>query len=64
MAKYEIDMEKLKGLLQKETPIAQITTDMGFSKEVRPYIYNAIKKLQKGGYNIVKVKPGVFKLVN
>lgn len=63
MVKHEIDVEKLKELLQKETPIAQIVKDMGFTKEVRPYIYNAIKKLQKGGCNITKVKPGVFKLV-
>jgi len=61
-AKYTFDPEKLKEVLRKETPVAQIVKEFGYDKEARPALYIAIKRLAKTA-KVEKVKPGVFKLV-
>lgn len=62
MAKFQIDLEKLKEVLRKETSVTEIVKNMELPKEAKPYVFNAIKVLQKQGVNIIKVKPGVYNI--
>jgi hypothetical protein len=59
--KFKVDLEALKKQLSKEIAVTQILENLSLPKEAKPYIFNAIKRLQKKGVNIVKVKPGVYK---
>lgn len=60
VAKYSVDMAKLTAALKKETSVTDVAKQMGFPPEAKPYVYNAIKRM---GDTVVKVKPGVYKLV-
>lgn len=57
MAKYQIDVEKMKEELKNEISVTQLLEKLGLPKEAKPYIFHVIKKL-----NAMKVKPGVYKL--
>lgn len=63
-AKFKIDLEALKKQLSKEIAVVQILENLGLPKEAKPYVFNAISRLQKAGTNVVKVKPGVYKIGN
>jgi len=60
--KFSVDLEKVKEQLSTEISVTKILENLGLPKEAKPYIFNAIKRLQKKGAKIVKVKAGVYKL--
>jgi hypothetical protein len=61
-AKFKVDLEALKKQLSKEIAVTQILENLGLPKEAKPYVFNGISRLQKEGTNVVKVKPGVYKI--